>query len=235
MWRGAESGPVPEGFPAEVIIRRTSRARRLSLRVSSIDGRTTLSAPKRTSDREIRKFLSAHADWVRNALPDVGPKAVALGSVLPVEGQPVEIAPAPGGFRAIKLTGGQLLVPQQSKDPARAVLAFLKTLARDRLVEEAEGYAGRLGRKVAGITLRDTRSRWGSCTAAGRLNFSWRLIMAPPDVRRYVAAHEAAHLVEMNHSSAFWALVAELEPDYQAPRHWLKEHGRTLLSYRFGD
>ncbi|MBE0554766.1 MAG: M48 family metallopeptidase, partial [Rhodobacteraceae bacterium] len=94
-------------------------------------------------------------------------------------------------------------------------------------------YAGLLGRRVTGITLRDTRSRWGSCTAAGRLMFSWRLIMAPPAVLDYVAAHEAAHLVEMNHSPAYWAVVGRIFPGWQAQRGWLRRHGPGLHALRF--
>jgi hypothetical protein len=88
---------------------------------------------------------------------------------------------------------------------------------------------------VARITLRDTRSRWGSCTADGALMYSWRLILAPPSVLDYVAAHEAAHLVEMNHSARFWALVERLCPDWQAERAWLRREGAALQAWRFRD
>jgi len=92
-----------------------------------------------------------------------------------------------------------------------------------------------LGRGYQRLSLRDTRSRWGSCTADAGLMYSWRLIMAPPDVLRYVAAHEVAHLQEMNHSPAFWALVQQLYGDYRTPRGWLRQHGAGLHSYRFVD
>ena len=92
---------------------------------------------------------------------------------------------------------------------------------------------GLLGRKVARLTLRDTRSRWGSCSHEGALMYSWRLIMAPPSVLRYVAAHECAHLVEMNHSPAFWAVVSRLYPGWQRERAWLHAEGAQLHGYRF--
>jgi predicted metal-dependent hydrolase len=92
-----------------------------------------------------------------------------------------------------------------------------------------------LGRRYTRLTLRDTRSRWGSCSATGALSYSWRLILAPPRVLDYVAAHEVAHLAQMNHSPAFWAEVARLMPDYESPRAWLRREGSALHRYRFGD
>jgi len=118
--------------------------------------------------------------------------------------------------------------------PAR-LKAFLKLQARGRLQVACEFYAERLGRGFGKITLRDTRSRWGSCSANGDLMFSWRLIMAPPEVLDYVAAHEVAHLVEMNHSAAYWDVVRGIYPDYEAPRCWLKANGGLLHRYRFDD
>jgi predicted metal-dependent hydrolase len=115
------------------------------------------------------------------------------------------------------------------------VLAFLKALARTRLVAASDRYAGLLGQGFAAISLRDARSRWGSCTAEGALMFNWRLVMAPPDVLDYVAAHEVAHLVEMNHSPAFWAVVTRLRPDWKRQRDWLQTQGGALQAYRFGD
>jgi predicted metal-dependent hydrolase len=106
-------------------------------------------------------------------------------------------------------------------------------LARDRLAAACDRHAQRLGRRPAALVLRDTRSRWGSCSAQGVLMFSWRLAMAPPAVLDYVAAHEVAHLAEMNHSRAFWATVARLLPDHAAPRAWLRAEGGALHRWRF--
>ena len=113
------------------------------------------------------------------------------------------------------------------------VKAWLKVRARDRLVAASDHYAALVGRRVSQVTLRDTRSRWGSCTADGALMYSWRLIMAPPRVLDYVAAHEVAHLLEMNHSQAFWDVVARLFPLWQQERIWLKTQGSALQAIRF--
>ena len=109
-----------------------------------------------------------------------------------------------------------------------ALARLLKARARLSLAEATVGYATALGRPHGRITLRDPRGRWGSCSARGDVMYSWRLIMAPPVVLDYVAAHEVAHLAEMNHSPAFWAVVARLMPDFATPREWLRAHGSGL-------
>ena len=159
---------------------------------------------------------------------------VSWGSDIPVEGQMLRIAPGDG--RRVLPDGDALLVPGPADGVAARLLAFLKTLARDRLATASDRYAAMIDRPYSRLTLRDTRSRWGSCTTAGGLMYSWRLIMAPPEVLDYVAAHEVAHLQEMNHSPAFWGLVEQtLMPDYRDPRRWLREEGGALHRYRFGN
>ncbi|WP_316016065.1 SprT family zinc-dependent metalloprotease, partial [Roseobacter sp. HKCCA0434] len=111
--------------------------------------------------------------------------------------------------------------------------AWLRQLARDRLSEATARHAAALDSVPGRLTLRDTRSRWGSCTSEGNLMFSWRLILAPPPVLDYVAAHEVAHLLEMNHSLRFWAHVERLFPGWQAQRDWLRAEGAALHRFRF--
>jgi predicted metal-dependent hydrolase len=140
-----------------------------------------------------------------------------------------------GAGRSIRVEGETLLVPGDPALAAVRVEAWLKVLARDRLMQASDHYAGLLGRRFTRLTLRDTRSRWGSCSHDGGLMYSWRLIMAPPSVLTYVAAHEVAHLAEMNHSPAFWRVVERLYPGWQAERDWLRGEGQALHRYRFGD
>jgi len=223
---------LPGSPPVEVTLKRTARARRMSLRVSRLDGRVTLSLPTRARESEAMAFLHAQEDWIRKALSNVVANgAVALGDEIPIEGRMVRLQAGPG--RALTLTPDALLVPGDAARTGVRVAAFLKTRARDRLAAASDHYAGRIGRRYTTLTLRDTRSRWGSCTADAGLMYSWRLIMAPPLVLDYVAAHEVAHLAEMNHSARFWAIVADLMPDYQTHRRWLKSQGHALHSFRF--
>jgi hypothetical protein len=218
--------------PVEIILRRSARARRFSLRVAQADGKVTLSLPTRAREAEAMAFAASQEGWIRAALARMpAAEVVRIGSVIPVEGRLLRLAAGQG--RAVQVVGDSLLVPG---DPARAgvrVAAYLKVLARDRLVAASDRYAAQIGRKVAQVSLRDTRSRWGSCTAEGALMYSWRLVMAPPSVLDYVAAHEVAHMVEMNHSDRFWAVVARLYPAWQDERAWLKRQGGALQAFRF--
>ncbi len=218
--------------PITVDLRRSARARRLSLRVSRLDGKVTLTMPPRAPEREALAFLKEREDWLRGHLADVSPRMTAVvGAEVLYRGAVLRIAEAEG--RRVVASGDTLLVPVGAG--GAAVRAFLRARARDALVAASDRYAAAVGRKYTHITLRDTRSRWGSCSSNGALMYSWRLIMAPPEVLEYVTAHEVAHLVEMNHSSAFWDVVANLMPDYAARRLWLREQGDRLHQLRFDD
>ena len=221
---------LPGNPPIALSLRRSPRARRISLRISALDGRVTLTLPKGLPEREALDFARQKEDWMRRHLaaqqPDVD---VVQGATLPVEGRMMQISPGAG--RRVVVQGESLLVPDEV---GPRLQAWLKVLARDRLVAASDRYAAALGRPYTKITLRDTRSRWGSCASSGALSYSWRLIMAPPEVLDYVAAHEVAHLAEMNHSPAYWAGVARLLPGYAAPRQWLRAHGAGLHRYHFG-
>ena len=223
---------LPGSPPVEITLRRSARARRFSLRVSSLDGRVTLSLPLRAREAEAMDFARAQEGWLRAALARQVPvSGVGFGSLVPIEGREVVLSPGKG--RAPRLEGDSLFLPGDPAQAAARAAGFLRALARDRLAEASDHYAGLLGRKVARITLRDTRSRWGSCSHDGALMYSWRLVMAPPSVLRYVAAHECAHLVEMNHSGAFWAVVDRIHPGWQRERAWLHAHGARLHAVRF--
>jgi len=222
-----------KGAPeVRVHLRRSGRARRMSLRVSRLDGKVTLTIPARAPVRAAIDFAEDRAAWIRRHLAEIGaPEPVALGATLPVEGAPCRVVAA--SRSALRPEAGEIAVARRAASVPGTVAGLLKALARERLTAASDAHAGRLGRPYTRITLRDTRSRWGSCSADGALMYSWRLVMAPPEVLDYVAAHEAAHLERMDHSQAFWAVVAELCPRYAAPRAWLRRHGQELHRYRF--
>lgn len=224
---------IPGDPPVEVILRRSARARRISLRVSSLDGRVTLTCPDRVSEAEAMSFAHEKAEWMRRHLArQPGEVTVGLGEEIPFRGQAVRLVPGRG--RAVHIEDGAALVPGDPERAAVRMQAFLKEAARDRLSAACDRFAGALGHDYGRITLRDTRSRWGSCSSRGGLMFSWRLVMAPDEVLDYVAAHEVAHLREMNHSPRFWALVEQLYGDHRSARTWLRTNGAELHRYRFG-
>lgn len=179
-------------------------------------------------------FAEEKSAWIRRHLArHSGPETVRIGTTLLFRGAGVPIAA--GKVRRAEFRDGRIVVPDRPEMAGARVQALLKLSARADLTRACERHAATLGRDHGRITLRDTRSRWGSCSGRGDLMFSWRLVMAPPEVLGYVAAHEVAHLVEMNHSPAYWAVVERLLPDFAAPRAWLRENGHLLHRYRFGD
>lgn len=210
---------------------RSARARRMTLRVTRAEGKVVLTLPLRASLSEGRAFAESRADWLRRIRDELPPPAiVSPGVLLPVEGVPLEVTPA--ATRSVRIEGDRLLVPKGR--PAGPVVAgFLKHLAHARLIEACDRHARQLGRPFRTLALRDTRSRWGSCTHDGRLMFSWRLAMTPRPVLDYVAAHEVAHLAHMDHSAAFWAATGRLFPGWQPQRDWLRQNGHTVLAWRF--
>jgi len=151
--------------------------------------------------------------------------------VIPFCGKPHEIRAAARGPAPVWLESGAIWVSGQAAHAPRRVLDFLKTEARKTFELRVLHHAGKLGVKPSRITVRDTASRWGSCSSARSLSFSWRLILAPDFVLDYVVAHEVAHLKEMNHSPRFWAHVKSLVGDRNAAQDWLRTHGRELQRY----
>lgn len=215
----------------EVSVRKSGRARRMSLRVSSLDGRVTLTLPPGTPARVARAFAEEKARWIANAVGQVAkPIDVTVGSELPIEGAMRRVVIGRG--RSARLVDdARIEVPEGKAGPA--IEAFLKHLARDRLATHVTAFCNEIGQPSGRLTLRDTRSRWGSCTSEGNLMFSWRLAMAPPEVLTYVAAHEVAHLQHMDHSRDFWDLCGVLFADVKVNRLWLRQNGADLHRYRF--
>ena len=234
-----ETITIPGDPPIAAKLVRKRALRRISLRVSRADGSVTLAMPARTDLRSALDFAQKRRNWLMSQLESCWtPIRPAYGISFPLEGRQRLIEPT--AARVPSHDGSKLLVPGPPNLVPAILRVYCKWLASRRLEPAARKYADEVGRGVVSVSLRDPKTRWGSCSVApgarsGRLNFSWRLIMAPPEVLDYVAAHEAAHLVEMNHSRKFWSLVESLCPRYRAHAAWLKEHGSGLHRYRFSD
>jgi predicted metal-dependent hydrolase len=222
------------GDPAiEIRLRRNARARRMVLRVAQADRAPTLTLPPGVPLAQARAFLSDHEGWLRRHLGAAGARSTAVieGAQVPVGG---ELLTVRAGGGPIGREGAVLTVGGAPARIGPRVAAWLREEARRACVAGVERHAARLGARAGRISLRDPRSRWGSCTASGDLMFSWRLAMAPAMVLDYVVAHEVGHLVELNHSPRFWAVVRRLCPEIEAQRAWLRANGARLHGYDFG-
>ena len=230
-----------DGIHAPVEIRRHPTARRLTLRVSRTQRSVVLTIPRNSDFREADKFLARSLDWVRERLEGVPvPVSFAAGAMIPLRGVPHEIVVAgPGTGRAIvEVAPGrngrppQLIVTGSFEHASRRLKDWLVAEASRDLDARVTAHARNLKVRARRITLRDQKSRWGSCSSTGQLSFSWRLILAPSFVLDYVAAHEVAHLAEMNHGPRFWRLVKATMPALDEAKVWLRCHGIDL--YRYG-
>jgi predicted metal-dependent hydrolase len=220
---------LPTG-PARVEWRRSARARRVSLRIDPSDGAVVVTLPPRAGRAAGMALLLNHVDWVAGrlaALPDALP--FVDGAEVPIGGVPHRIRHRPDARGGAWIEGEELHVAGAAEFIRRRVLDFLRLEARRRLSALVSHKAALVGRTPKRLTVKDTSTRWGSCTADGSLAFSWRLVMAPDFVQDYVAAHEVAHLRHMNHGPGFWALVADLTPHSDAAIAWLRREGPGLL------
>ena len=157
---------------------------------------------------------------------------VTDGSPILIEGKRCVLRLRQGASRTGRLVGDEYCLtlsrPDSDADVRAAIRATLSTVALKRIRERLDYYGPRIGRAPGRVAIREQKSRWGSCSRKGNLNFNWKLIMAPPQALDYVVVHELCHLHEFNHSPRFWALVAAQMPDYEVWKKWLKTHGEDL-------
>ncbi len=221
-----------DGRMLEVRVRLNPRARRMIVKVNPATGEVSVTAPTRRGLAVALDFARGETAWISGQLAKVaGPVMLSPGAVIPFRGEPHEIRAIARGPSPVWREDGVIWVRGREAHAPRRVLDFLKREARALFEERALAHAAKLGAKPSRITVRDTASRWGSCSSTRSLSFSWRLILAPDFVLDYVVAHEAAHLREMNHSPRFWAHVRTLVDDIDAPQDWLKANGRELQRY----
>lgn len=222
------------GEEVPVKVRRSRQAKRLVLRVDKMSGEVKLTMPAFASTKSAERFLSANTSWLQSELNALEPhQVVGDGDAIPFLGDTLEVEFSGVPPRSVTVADDKLMVGGP-KDLASARLEkWLRAEAKKVLTERASFHAEKLGVNFNRISIGDMKSRWGSCSTSGTIRFSWRLILAPFEVLDYVAAHEVAHILEMNHSEAFWAHVARCIPDHKVRRKWLKTEGNALFKIRF--
>jgi len=227
-----------DGRPMPLTIRQNRQATRITLRIDPGGRALKMTIPTGLAERDVNDFLKRHQGWLLTKLAKFSDDdSLQPGGEILLRGVPHRIVHT-GKLRGLTEAAEQdgqavLLVSGSEEHLRRRIADFLKKEAKrdmDRLVAH---HVGTVGRRHASISIKDTRSRWGSCSAAGNLSFSWRIVMAPPLVIDYLAAHEVAHLKEMNHGPKFWALCERLCPRSDEAKAWLKRHGTMLHAINF--
>jgi predicted metal-dependent hydrolase len=225
-----------DGEPVSVTIRHNPRARRLIIKVHPTTGEVTVVAPSRRALDHALEFARSELSWIKRRIQEVpGSVELVMGAAVLFRGEEHVVAqgargPAPvwveeaEGSRLIRVSG-------RAEHAPRRIIDFFKREARRILAERTVELAARIGARPARISIRDTQSRWGSCSTERSLSFSWRLILAPPFVLDYVVAHEVAHMRHMNHGPRFWKLVGLLTSEADAAQEWLGVNGPLLHRY----
>ena len=225
----SETVDLPHG-PTPVLWRRSARARRVSLRIDPRASVVVVTLPARAARSAGLRLLTDHSAWVGSKLAALPPPlGFADGAVIPIGGDMHTVRHVPRGRGGAWIEAGEIHVAGDSAFLARRVTDLLRAEARRMLSALVSHVAAQTGLRPAKLAIRDTRSRWGSCTADGTVMFNWRLVMAPASVQHYVVVHELAHLKHMNHGAAFWALVETHAPEMETAISWLKRNGVVLM------
>ena len=217
-------------LPLPVALRIHPRARRLKLRLDPARAMLLLTCPPRSNRRAALDWAAGQRGWVEAQLADAEPGTpFAPGAVIPLEGRETRLEWLDGGSRTVAWREGVLACGGPREAFARRIESWLRARARDLLSADTAEIARRAGVTVRRVSIGDAGTRWGSCSASGSIRYNWRLVLAPPDVRRWVVAHEVAHRLHMNHGPAFKALEAELfDGDADAARLLLRRLGPGL-------
>lgn len=217
-------------FPLKII--KSARARKLTLRIDTKERMAVLTLPRYCAQKKAVEFITHHQEWIKSSLAQI-PEAKSFqnGDKISLFGQEVIISHEPSRRLGAKLENTKLIVSGEKEFINRRVKDYIKKKAEEEFGKRARRYAQKLGVTIHSITIKDTKSRWGSCSTLNNLNFSWRVALAPNYVIDYLMAHEVSHLLHHDHSPNFWQTVKNLNADYEKGEKWLKDHGKELYSY----
>jgi len=210
-------------------VRRSARARSVRVRVEH-DGEVTVTLPRRARDREAAAAVRELRPWIDRRLAEVNAARRAIPrtpGAVPFLGGELRLVEQPGRTRAHR-RGDLLLVPAAGPEQRAAIDRWYRRTARTQAAAGLDAATAALGASYEKLTIREQRTRWGSCSATGAIAINWRLLLGPPEVLEYVVWHEACHLVVLDHSPRFWALLGRHLPGYEGPRRWLRDNGAAL-------
>ena len=217
------------GRKIPLIVRHHPRARRMTLRLNTVGEGAVVTIPPQASSADALDLARRQSSWLCQHLDEMGERVVLGDGVqIPFQGVQYLVRHREDGHGTVWIEDGEINVAGGIEHLSRRLGDWLKKQARTRIVSLAHQKARQIDKTLARITVRDTRTRWGSCSSKGGLSFSWRLIMAPPEILDYVVAHEVAHLAHMNHSSSFWNTVDRLTENAKGGRAWLNDNGTVL-------
>jgi len=217
------------GREIPLLVRRHVQARRIVLRIDLESDGVALTLPRRAALDEGLALARDRADWILKCLAKLPPRVRFVpGAVMPLMGRQVLLRHDPRAQMPVRLAGDELIIGGHIEHFQRRLTDWLKREVKRALAPRAHEMAAQLGKRVAKIAVRDTRSRWGSCAPSGNLSFCWRLVFAPEWVIDYVVAHEVAHLAHMNHSQRFWKTVDALGVRTDEARAWLDTNAERL-------
>ncbi len=212
-----------------VKIRKLRVAKRITLRICYTSGELRITVPAKLRLTLVNEFISKNMIWIESQLQKLSPQRNACeGDTVPVFGHDRAIVVDQDLEEEYLLRPQGLIIPKRNSNLNQQIRNILIIMANEFFTEDCKRYTQKLGVSFSKISFKDPKSRWGSCSSNKKLMFSWRLIMAPKEVCSYVAAHEVAHLIHMNHSSDFWDVVNALDPNFRAQRSWLRNNGKKL-------
>lgn len=221
---------TPERKTLKVVWKPSKRAKRLSLRIAPQEQHLVVTLPQGCPPAQALSFVQTNHRWIDERLQRLEKTpSFSAGSIIPIEGKPHLIVHAPDQVGGAWLEHDRLMVSGEKAFVNRRVADFLRAHATTVLKREVQTMADNTGLHPSRVDIRDTSSRWGSCSSSGRIMLSWRVIMAPPLVRHYLIAHELSHLRHMNHGPLFWLQVANITPHRKQAETWLRQKGPLLL------
>ncbi len=223
---------IQEHLDFDILVVRSTQAKRLTLRIDEKKHLPVLTIPPRCSSQKALDFVQRNRDWITNMLSRL-PQAQKFydGETINILDKNYTISHRPKERGGVFFDGDKLIVCGAAEFMHRRICDFLKKLAHDKFLAASKKTAAKIGCIVNCVSIKDTKSRWGSCSSKNNLNYNWRVILAPRYVFNYLVCHEVSHLVHKNHSVFFWNCVKELCPDYEEGRAWLKIKGKDLYRY----